>query len=199
LVKGIFWEGLRTSPSVQAFPESGLLAENLNLSRAELVKCVPKAEGAAYSYVVKSVKMDGSGRHFEQHGSGPNFQRRRLTLCTCKHQMRTGLGRRDWIGTWVVGFTSRCLHAGRHWLFYLRRVRTAYESHAELWDSLPAGARQQKSATANFLGDVFAPRGKVVGDSRFDPGHYHTPTRHSHRRNGCDNGWHNDIDYWGAD
>jgi hypothetical protein len=78
-------------------------------------------------------------------------------------------------------------------------VRDAYESHAELWDSLDAATREKKSARANFLGDVFAPRGRVAGDGRFDPGRYHTPTRHSHRRNSCDNGWHNDIDYWRAD
>jgi hypothetical protein len=122
------------NPPVQAVPESGLLAESLNLTLPELAIRVGKAEGAAYSYVVKSVRMDGSGQHFEQHGSGPNFQGGLLTLCTCKHQMRTSLDRPDRAGTWVAGFTNRCLHAGRHWLFYLTRVLEAYESHAEVWD-----------------------------------------------------------------
>jgi hypothetical protein len=184
--------------SPQAIPARGLLAENLNLTLPELAKRVCKAEGAAYSYVVRSIKMDTSGEHFEHYGSGPNFQGGLLTLCTCKHQMRTSLDCGGWAGTWVAGFTSRSLHERRHWLFYLTRVRRATDSHAELWDSLPAGVREKKSAKANFLGDLFAPRGKVAGDGRFDPRRYYTPARHSHRRNACDNGWHNDVNYWCA-
>src|SRR5947207_1314946 len=127
---------------VQAIPKTGLLAHNLNRTRPELVKQLGGAEGGAYSYIVKSVRMDDSGQHFEQFGAAPNFQGGCLTLCTCKHQMRTSLGCRDWAGTWVAGFTSRCLDVDavskrRHWLFYLTRVRKAYASHAELWDTLP--------------------------------------------------------------
>lgn len=186
------------SPTVQSFPSSGLLANNLNFTRSELAAQLRTAAGVAYSYVVTSVGMDCSGRRFEQHGSAPNFQGGYLTLCTCKHQMRTNLDRPEWKGTWVAGYTSRSLHFGRHWLFYLTRVQDAYESHAELWERLPAGVREKKSAAANFLGDVFAPRGRIAGDGQFDPDRYHTPTRHSHRRNSCDKGWHNDIDYWCA-
>jgi hypothetical protein len=183
----------------QLFPTSGSLVENTNLSYMELAEQLGNLEEAAYSYVLKSVHMDDSGQHFEQYGSAPNLQGGRLTLCTCKHQMRTSLDCCEWPGTWVAGFTSRRIHDGRHWLFYLTRVQKAYESHAELWENLPAGAREAKSAKENFLGDVFAPRGRVAGDGRFDPRRYYTPSRHSHRRNSCDNGWHNDIDYWCAD
>lgn len=183
----------------QLYPTSGSLAENMNLNYQELADQLSGAEGAAYSYVVKSVYMDDSGQHFEQYGSAPNFQGGRLTLCTCKHQMRTSLDCSEWPGTWVAGFTSRRIHDSRNWLLYLTRVRRAYESHAELWNSLPAGIREKKSAKENFLGDVFAPRGKVAGDGRFDPRRYYAPSRHSHRRNSCDNGWHNDIDYWCSD
>lgn len=143
----------------QLFPTNGLLAENMNLSYTELDELLSKANGAAYSYVVKSVSMDDSGQQFEQHGSAPNFQGGRLTLCTCKHQMRTSLDCSEWPGTWVAGFTSRRIHDSRNWLLYLTQVRRAYESHAELWDSLPAGTRKKKSARENFLGDVFVPRG----------------------------------------
>jgi hypothetical protein len=101
-------------PTVQSFPESGTLAENLDLTLPELARRLRKSEGAAYSYVVKSVRMDDSGRYSEQHGSAPNFQGSCLTLCTCKHQMRTSLACPDWRGIWVAGCTSRCLHAGRH-------------------------------------------------------------------------------------
>jgi hypothetical protein len=183
----------------QLFPKNGLLAENLNLSYGQLGNRLLDAEGVAYSYVVNSVRMNDSGQHFEQHGSAPNFQGGRLTLCTCKHQMRTSLGYSEWPGTWVAGFTSRRIHENRNWLFYLTKVQKAYESHADLWESLPAGVRQKKSTKGNFLGDVFVPRGKVAGTGRFDPHRYYTPSRHSHRRNSCDNGWHNDIDYWCSD
>lgn len=183
----------------QLFPTNGLLAENRNLTLRELAEALGITEGKAYSYVVKSVCMDDSGQHFEQYGSAPNFQGGCLTLCTCKHQMRTSLDCPDWRGTWVAGFTSRRIHDDRHWLFYLTKVKRAFESHAELWASLSARAREKKSAKENFLGDVFAPRGRVAGDERFDPRHYYMPSRHSHRRNSCDNGWHNDIDYWCSD
>lgn len=182
----------------QPFPREDLLAGNVNRALLELKKQIDDAEGLAYSYVMKSVRISPD-ELFEHHGSGPNFQGGRLTLCTCKHQMRTSLGCADWKGTWVAGFTSRCLKDGRHWLFYLTRIAEAHESHADLWDRLLAPARRKKSAQENFLGDVFAPRAKVAGDGRFDPRRYHTPSGHSHRRDSCDNGWHNDIDYWCAD
>lgn len=56
---------------VQPFPKRNLLAENLNRTLRQLSKQIGEAEGAAYSYVVKSVRMDRSGQQFEQHGSGP--------------------------------------------------------------------------------------------------------------------------------
>ncbi len=183
----------------QLFPKNGSLAENMNLGYGELAKCLADTEGAAYSYIVRSISMDDYGQRFEQHGSAPNFQGGRLTLCTCKHQMRTSLECCEWPGTWVAGFTSRQIHDGRHWLFYLTRVQKGHESHADLWASLPAGVRETKSAKKNFLGDVYAPQGRVTGDGRFDPRRYYTPSRHSHRRHRCDNGWHNDIDYWYSD
>jgi hypothetical protein len=183
----------------QLYPTNNSLAENMNLSYLKLADQVSEAEEAAYSYVVRSVYMDDLAQHFEQYGSAPNFQGGRLTLCTCKHQMRTTLDCSEWPGTWVAGFTSRRIHDGRHWLFYLIRVQKAYESHADLWKSLSAEAREEKSAKKNFLGDVFAPRGRVAGDGRFDPRRYYTPSRHSHRRNSCDNGWYNDINYWCSD
>jgi hypothetical protein len=189
----------------QPFPKSGLLADNLDLTRSELVGKVGRLDGAVYSYVVKSVRMDETGEQFEHHGSAPNFQGGRLTLCTCKHQVRTNLETTEWQGIWIAGFTSRSLRVNgiperHHWLFYLTKVRAAYDSHAELWRNLSAKTRERKSAKDNFLGDVFVPRGRVGRDRRFDPARYYTPLRgHSHRRNSCDTGWKNDIDYWCVD
>lgn len=86
------------APQVQTFPDNGLLAENLNCTLPELLRQVGKQDGPAFSYIVKSVKTDDSGQQFEQHGSAPNFQGGRLTLCTCKHQMRTSLDCKAWPG-----------------------------------------------------------------------------------------------------
>jgi hypothetical protein len=189
--------------SVQPFPRDGVLATNLNLTYSQLAKRVGKASGAAYSYVVTSVGtsvgMDGKIR-FEQHGSAPNFQGGRLTLCTCKHQMRSSLDGSKWQDKWIAGFTSRCLYEGRHWLFFLTRVADGHESHADLWECLPSAVREAKCAQEHFLGDLFMPKRKqLVGESKFDPRNYHTPPRHDHHSNGCDNGWHNDIRYEHAD
>ncbi len=185
--------------SVQAFPDDGLLAKNLNLTFSDLAKRIGTTGGAAFSYVVRTVEFDRTDLRFEQHGSAPNFQGSYLTLCTCKHQMRSCLDSSEWKGTWVAGVTSRCRYQRRHWLFYLTRVSRAYESHADLWHSLPAVVQAAKSAQKQYLGDLFRPKGRLAGNGRYDPRRYFTPSRHSHRQSSCDNGWHNDIEYWCAD
>ncbi len=52
-----------------------------------------------------------------------------------------------------------------------------------------------KSSHEHFLGDIFVPHGRIVGEGRFNPRRYLVPLRHSHRRHKCDNDWHNDINY----
>lgn len=183
------------SASVQPFPTVGVLHENLNLTCSQLVKRIGELPGMACSYIVRTVHLDRATGLFEQHGTAPNFQGGYLTLCTCKHQMRSSLRLPDWQDKWVAGFTSRRRFQGRHWLFYLTRIVKAHESHADLWDSLRAPVREAKSAQEHFLGDLFRPQGKVTGEDRFRPRSYFAPSRHSHHRNTCDNGWHNDIRY----
>jgi hypothetical protein len=180
---------------VQPFPENDLLVKNLNLTCSQLARRVGKTGGTAYSYVVRTVKIDRQNLAFKQEGSAPNFQGGYLTLCTCKHQMRSRLECAEWPGKWIVGFTSRSHYEGRHWLFCLTQVAEAHESHAELWESLPAAVRKAKSAQQNYLGDLFAPRGKVAGDGRFEPRRYFTPPHHVHHENSCHTGWHNGIKY----
>ncbi len=187
------------SASVQAFPKDDMLAANLNLIHSELVNRIGKTEGAAYSYIVKTVRMDRTSLCFEQHGSAPNFQGGHLTLCTCKHQMRSSLEMSAWKNKWVAGFTSRCLYQKRHWMFFLTLVQDAHKSHAELWECLPSAVREAKSAQEHFLGDLFAPRGSLAGEDRFDPRRYLAPSRHIHHSHKCDNDWHNDINYKHSD
>jgi hypothetical protein len=161
------------STLIQAFPKKGILAANLDVRLSELkMRIEKKGEAAARSYVVASVKLDDSGLRFEQHGSTPNFQGRCLTICTCKHRMRTPLEVPDWQGKWVAGFTSRSLKDNRHWLFFLTQIANAYESHFDLWNALPGCGRVFKSAETNRLGDVFPPRGGLTGAARLNPKNY---------------------------
>lgn len=186
----------RGIPATQPFPHAGTLVDNTNLPLDILSAQIRKSRDRAYSYIVRTVKLDRATSSFQQHGSAPNFQGGILTLCTCKHQMRTTQAADEWQGTWIAGFTSRTLHEGRHWLYYLAKVESAYESHSDLWRSMTAVSRNAKAAHEHFLGDLFKPKTKrLMGDARFVPGSYVAPTRHTHRRHRSDKAWHNDIHY----
>ncbi len=183
--------------TVQPFPTSGLLAKNLGLPLPILKSQVGKAAGRTYSYVVRTVGLDDDSATFEQHGSAPNFQGGMLTLCTCKHQMRATQSADDWEGVWVAGFTSRTIHQGRHWLFYLAKINSAHDSHADLWRELSASVSNAKAADSHFLGDIFRPKSpSPTGNSRHSPNRYITPSAHAHRQHRGDKGWHNDINYY---
>ncbi|MCI0744393.1 MAG: hypothetical protein L0Y58_03205 [Verrucomicrobia subdivision 3 bacterium] len=181
-----------TSPGdrTQSFPVSGGLLENLDCSRDVLLRLVRPAVGEqAFSYIVSTVKVDRRNR-YRQTGSAPNFQGDCLTLCTCKHQMRSRIGADDWPGKWIIGLSSR-KNDNRHWLIYLARVRSAYESHSELWIALPQRVRQAKSSRHFRLGDLHEPRRVLNGPARFDPNNYHDPIAgHVHADK-----WDIDVDY----
>jgi len=183
--------------SVQPFPESGLLADNSHLPLALLAKRLRRVRDRAYSYIVSSVKLDRSTLSFVQHGSAPNFQGDVLTLCTCKHQMRSSQTADEWQkDVWIAAFTSRTIHEGRHWLFYLARIESAHESHSDLWNSVGPDSREAKAAHNHYLGDMFKPKKpQPSGSARHSPSRYYTPRIHSHRRNRSDTGWYKDINY----
>jgi hypothetical protein len=178
-------------------PQKGTLARNADLPLTLLLKQLRQEHCRASSYIVRSVHLDHDSGTFEQHGSAPNFQGGMLTLCTCKHQMRSTRSAHDWTDTWIAGLTSRTEQFdGNHWLFYLAKVEAAYESHARLWDALPVRARNAKAAHAHYLGDVFKPKAPIVaGSAEFSPSSYVTPNLHTHRQHPSDFGWHKDIDY----
>jgi hypothetical protein len=184
---------------IQAFPRNGILAENANLPLPILASKMQRVAGKAYSYVVSTVTLNHA-TNFEQTGSAPNFQGDVLTLCTCKHQMRSRLSIQEWEDdVWLAGFTSRTIHDGRHWLFFLAKVETAYESHSDLWNDVDAVYRREKAAHLHYLGDLFKPTTpKPTGHSRFSPSRYLMPSDHAHRQYPSDEGWKNDIHYWNA-
>lgn len=183
---------------VQSFPSSGILRKNLNLNLNSLLdklkSAVQGSQNSVYSYVVRTVKLDHEGTRFEQHGSGPNFQGDVLTLCTCKHQMRSRLSVEQWQGNvWIAGFTSRTIHKGKHWLFCLAKVESAHESQSDLWSKMPADSRNAKAAHRHYLGDLFEPTiPMLTGDARFSPRHYSMPSDHVHRKH---DSWKRDINY----
>lgn len=185
--------------TVQPFPSGGHLGKNLGLPLPLLASRIGQLEDRAYSYVVRTVKLDHETTTFEQHGSAPNFQGDILTLCTCKHQMGASQTVEDWRGVWLAGVTSRTIHEGKHWLFYLAKVESAYESHCDLWAGVNALSCDAKAAHVHFLGDVFKPKPPIpTADSRFSPHRYVSPHLHAHRwqdEDGWHNGWHNDINY----
>ncbi|MEK7693426.1 MAG: hypothetical protein AAB349_04475, partial [Chloroflexota bacterium] len=177
----------------QPFPEAGILAENMNRDLPTLRQMLRTEDGSLYAYIVDTIQYDGN--IFCQTGSGPNFQGDVITLCSCKHQMRSGLSVGEWPGVWIAGFTGVGKVGGEplNYLVYLMKVANAYASHRDLWGKLPVVARRVKAAHLHPLGDLYQPNAK--GGGRFDPRSYEPPrSDHSHCH---DNGWHTDIDYTG--
>ena len=175
----------------QAMPYTGRLAKNLNLSPQALSESiVPYRQDTVYSYIVDTVEYY-EGRLY-QTGSGPNFQGDLITLCSCKHLMRTYLDVESWKGVWIAGYTS-VRDLGRNKLFYLMRVAEAFDSHRDLWasDSIAEEAKDTKAAHLDRFGDIYQPS-KESG-SPHSPWSYRGPYRnHVH----CEPGdWRQDIRY----
>ena len=145
-------------------------------------------DGRVCYYVIETIAIqDGQ---FVQHGSAPNFDGGVVTLCTCKHGMRSGRSVEDWIGMWVAGFTSRRL--GQQ-LVYLMRIGRAFSSQRDLWNSgaLSSRTKQKKSACGNPVGDLY----EYVEGPPHAPSSYATPcANHSHFAN---QDWIKDIAYPG--
>jgi hypothetical protein len=184
---------LASEQSHQPFPEKGVLSDNSNASLHTLRRVIGSEPTIAYCYVVDTIRNEG-GR-LVQRGSGPNFQGDMVTLCTCKHHMRTSLSPHDWEGKWVAGFTGVGASGGRNALVYLTQVGHAFESHHDLWysEEVPPETKRAKSATSSRLGDLFKP----VDESSdpFDHRGYRAPREgHSHAPN---NAWHRDVDCTG--
>lgn len=176
----------------QPFPGKGKLADGLNASVSALRQRVGGEQTTVYSYVVQTIKNEGGS--FVQTGSAPNFQGGLITLCTCKHLMRTSRSPRDWEETWIAGFTSVGIFDKRNALVYLTRIAHAFESHHDLWysDDIPEVVKHAKSARSSRYGDLFQP--VDPSSDPFDPRDYHQPCdHHSH----CGDTWHGDVDYTG--
>ena len=166
--------------------------KNTNLSLAHLTNLIPSESEWVYFYVVTTIKNHG-GR-FVQTGSAPNFEGGYITLCTCKHQMRTFFSPEEWLGKWVAGFSTTKASGGAQAIVYLMKIGMAFESFDSLWrtGSVPKETKSMKLATAHRQGDFFKP---LPGNTKgpFDPEHYSPPViGHCHYDS---NKWHGDIAY----
>lgn len=61
-------------PATQPFPNTGTLIDNTNLPLAVLSAQIRKCRERAYSYIVRTVKLDRATSSFQQHGSAPKIQ-----------------------------------------------------------------------------------------------------------------------------
>ncbi|HQX48333.1 MAG TPA: hypothetical protein PLR25_00385 [Planctomycetaceae bacterium] len=169
----------------------------MNRKHAYIADRIGNVSGKARSYIVDTVKMSSDKKRFEQRGSGPNFQGDLLTLCTCKHQMRSRMSVDQWEdNVWIAGFTGRTIHNGTHWLFFLAKVKSAHDSHTDLWNSIPDETLNAKAAHTHYFGDIFKPKTPIpTNHARFTPSRYVTPKTHAHRTTSDPDGWHRDINY----
>ncbi|MGD0077462.1 MAG: hypothetical protein ABSB91_02415 [Sedimentisphaerales bacterium] len=181
--------------SSQPFPHTGRLKQNMNLSLEDLRRKIGATDAVAdvYSYIIASVKnREGA---FIQKGSAPNFQGDIISLCTCKHFMRTFRDIDSWMNTWIAGFTGINEWDRKNVLIYLMKIGSAFESYDELWfsDKLHYTAKQAKLAHRNKFGDIFQPKSKPINKNVFNHQHYRSPvSEHGHKN---ENGWHKDINY----
>ena len=170
----------------QAMPTQGRLVENLNVPRQALLeKIAPFIGDTVYSYVVDTVKHDMYKDRLQQEGTSPNFQGDMITLCACKHYMRTFPDVRR--GAWIAGFTGRtsCKYLLENTLFYLMRIERTFESHRDLWfsDFIPEETKTAKEAHGDRLGDIYQPSGES-GDP-YSPKSYFGPCKgHDHYKPG---------------
>ncbi len=185
------------APTHQLYPSGGALYCNLNMPFDVLRQKVRDDQADVYCYIVATIRQkDGC---FFQTGSGPNFQGDLITLCTCKHLMRSFLEAQDWRGKWIAGFTGVEAGQGRNHLVYLMKVAYAFRSHYALWvsDAISPITKCAKAADHDRFGDLYQPLHRGFCDE-FAYQSYHPPVaNHVH----CEgSAWQRDIGYqsrWG--
>ena len=178
----------------QPFPTTGRLMSNMNLGFAKLNTKISLEQAEVYCYVVATIKNQNG--YFFQTGSAPNFQGDMVSLCTCKHFMRTFMDAEDWEGKWIAGFSGVAAGNGDNALVYLMKVGYSFKSHMSLWfsDEIPEKTKQAKLAQISKFGDIYQPKDQV-SDEFAVQSYIHPVESHVHCNN---NNWHNDINYEGC-
>ena len=118
------------SAEVYAAPPAGVLRNTI------------RGNDVVLAYVVRTCgpKPDGSGASvvLEHTGSGPNMAGGRITLCTCKHRMRSSPVFWDddlKSNIWIAGFSSSSFD-GKNWLYYLMKVDQKFDSQRAIYEYL---------------------------------------------------------------
>ena len=177
------------------YPLSGS-SINIPFTNYALEKLKPDSNNQdVYFYVMTTIKLNKNGQ-FIQTGTGPNFQGGLITLCTCKHLMRSSLEVSQWEDKWIAGFTSiTCVNnEKKNYLVYLMKVSEAFESYNKLWsNNIPSETKKIKNAHTNRLGDIYKP---IMKNAKLhDRKDYEKPCiNHDRYEN---NEWHTDIKYNG--
>lgn len=150
-----------TQSGPQPFPIRNTLAKNMNTD-LESLRLKVDENGVVYFYVIAT--LENNNGKFEQTGCGPNIQGGFISLCTCKHPMRSLFEPEDWVGKWVAGFSGVGAGHGRNGLFYLMKVKYAYASQYEFWNAteIPLATKEAKSAQKYRYGDLFEPQGAEI-------------------------------------
>lgn len=158
---------------------------------------VIKEDDIVLAYVVRTCQpvFDSSGSSpFLRHiGSGPNIDGGRITLCTCKHKMRTSpvFGNDDSKSRiWIAGFSSS-KGGEENWLFYLMKVGEAFDDQRGIYERLKSSpdVLAKKLATDNVLGDIFEPMNPCRDP--LNPDNYKKP--HAEHPHMGDDLWRHDI------
>ncbi|MEN9574115.1 MAG: hypothetical protein RL514_1970 [Verrucomicrobiota bacterium] len=173
--------------------ESGLAAD-LSLEQLSGRIGSQGLDREVYLYVVRTISLGEDGRYVQQ-GCAPNSDGGRLSLCTCKHLMRSLKPPSAWLGVWIAGFTSVRL-SGQNALFFLMQVGSAYASFRELWlrSGLGPDVLAAKSSRNSGHGDLHEPLAEDAAE--FSPaGYKHPMLGHSHRANENPDLWHTDVNY----
>ena len=177
----------------QPYPTKGQLASNINLELASLKRKIHIEQADVFCYVVATIK-NRNGQLF-QTGSAPNFQGDLVSLCTCKHLMRTAMDPEEWVGKWIAGFSSLAAGNRANVLVYLMKVGFSFNSQQSLWlsDEIAEEAKQAKLANTSQFGDIYQPKNQISDPFSFQS-YLYPVENHVHCEN---NNWQKDINYEG--
>jgi hypothetical protein len=175
----------------QEFPKQGEISKNINLDIEQLKAKISRLKGIVYSYVLTTIEKDND-QNIIQTGSAPNFQGEYITLCSCKHYMRTfrifrGIndGSPD---VWIAGICPKALDNA---LFYLMKIKDTYVSQYDIWSALPEDTRKAKNAEKWPYGDLYKPKYILSEEDVYKATNYDSPcTGHVHNK---DRSWYRDI------
>ncbi|MCB0728856.1 MAG: hypothetical protein KDD00_15435 [Ignavibacteriae bacterium] len=174
-----------------------------NFNKRDLIKELKNyLDNLIYYYIVETVGYVKD--KFVQKGTGPNLEGNLITLCTCKHVMRTYPDIEK--GTWIAGFTSKnAYNKGQssegNYLFYLFRINEALKNQHEYSLYLKENFKRTynyKNSVKNTYGDLYIINNKKLiesDDNFYDPEFYLSPgEQHGHFKNKKGESiWHQDI------